>query len=202
MDGMQPDQQNSYDFIMNPQQNKPAGPILGGPQKLLAIVGLFAVVTVIIIVLFSVVSSGGSTNRDNLVRVQANQIELARIIELGLDDVVDVKLKQQFQTLLTASTTDNQEIGALLAARDVEVLPLELKASFDSTVEGSFEEAQQKNDFDPVFEEEVAAAATQYLRALQNAASSAASSSEAAILSTAIENVQTVAQSGSSESSE
>src|SRR6056297_2451947 len=114
MNGMQPDQQNSYDFIMNPNQNKPSGPGLAGPQKLLAIVGLFTVVLVLVIILFSVISPGGGTNRDNLVSVQANQVELARVIELGLDDVTDVNLKQQFQTLLTTSTSDSQEIGTLL----------------------------------------------------------------------------------------
>ncbi len=192
MDGMQPNQPD-YEFIMNPQQQS-SGPNFAGPQKLLMIVGLFAVVIVVVIVLFSVLFSGGASNRNALVEARADQIEMARVIELGIDDVVDVNLKRQFQTLLTSSTSDAQEIAALLATREVKVEPFELKASFNASVEDSLDEAKQKNDFDPAYEDAVAAAAGQYLQSLQRASSSAASTRESNLLTVAINNVQTVAQ--------
>lgn len=192
MNGMQPNEPD-YGFIMNPQQQS-TGPNFAGPQKILMILGLFTVVIVVVIILFSVLFSGGSNNRNNLVQAQADQIEMARVIELGLDDVVDVNLKRKFQTLLTTSTTDAQEIAALLTTREVTVEPFELKASLDTSVEETLDEARQKNDFDPAYEDAVAAAASQYLRSLQSAASSASSTRESNLLSIAINNVQTVAQ--------
>ena len=190
---MQPDNNNSYDFIFNAPPAK-KGPNLGGPQKILAIVGLFAVVIVIVIVLFSVVFSGGSGGREKLVSVSAHQIELLRVLDIGIDDISSRDLKQRFQTLSTSVTTDSAEVTSLIAARGFEVTRLELNVQKDSTVDTDLQEALERNDLDPAFESAVSSAATDYLASLESALATASTATERDLLQTAISNVRTIAQ--------
>jgi hypothetical protein len=191
---MEPNNQNSYDFIMNPDQKKTAGPNFVGPQKLLMIVGLIAVVIVAIVVLFSVVFSGGASTRAQLVSVNAHQIELARVLGLGLDKTVDQKLKQQFQTLSTTLFSDTQGVSSLMASREYTITKLEKDSQKDVDIDEALDAAEAKNDFDPAFEQAVASTAGEYLEALQSASASVSSAKDKELLNTAIANIETVAQ--------
>jgi hypothetical protein len=191
---MEPNNQNSYDFIMNPDQKRPAGPNFAGPQRILMILGLFSVVIVLIIIVFSLVFSSGANNQTNLISVSANQTELIRILEQGVDDVEDPKLKQKFQTLLTTTNSDAQAVTALITAREIEITSLEKKALEDPAIDEEFELALQRRDFDPVFEGAINIAATRYFQSLQAALGSAVSTQEKDTLNLALFNVQTIAE--------
>jgi hypothetical protein len=191
---MEPNNQNSYDFILNSDQKKAAGPNFAGPQKILMILGLFTGVIIIIIILLSLVSSSGNNNRQNLVSLSAHQTELLRILDLGVKDVEDPSVQQKFQTLLTTTNSDAQEVNSLIVSREIEVTPIEKSAQKDSSVDDELKAAKERKDFDPAFEAAANELATEYFRALQTAFSSAATPQEKDILNRALLNVQTIAE--------
>lgn len=191
---MQPDNQNSYDFILNPDQKRSVGPSFAGPQKILMILGLFTGVIIISVILFSLISSSGGTNRTNLVATSAHQTELIRVLKLGMNDVNDPNLRQKFQTLLTTTSTDSQEISALISSREIEITLLEKNAQKDAKIDEDLKEAKQRKNFDPAFEAAVNKTTTKYFQSLQATLSSAISAQEKEALSTALTNVQTIAE--------
>lgn len=187
-------QNQDYNFILNPEQQRTKGPKFVGPQKLLMIVGLFAVVTVVVVILFSVILGGGSNNRENLVTLQAHQTELARVLNEGVDRVADPALRQQFKTLEVTTLSDKTAISSIVTSREIEVEKIELTTQLDIETDAALDEAEKAGNFDSVFEQIVIVEASDYLEALEAALASASTKAERDALSVAINNVQTIAQ--------
>ena len=183
---------NDYDFIMNPQTPQ-TGPTMTGPKKLLAIVGLFGGAIVLIVIILTLVlapKNGGS--KEQLTSVIAHQTEVNRVIELGIDDVSDLPLKQRIATLNAVVLSDLQEANGIAASRKYKIEPLQRNSQIDTSVDGEIEEAKARRELDKALEVAVSAAASNYLRALNDASNASNSKAEKELYSNAIASLQTI----------
>ncbi len=191
---MQPHQPSDFDFIMNNQPKQPTGPALSSPKKLLAIVGMFAVVVLLIIIIISLLfgsSSGG--NRDALVRVIAHQTEVSRVIELGLDDVDDLQLKQRLQTIHAVVVSDLREANGIATQKDYTIETVDRRAQRDSDIDAEIEQAIADRELDKVLEENVTAAVNRYIEALTDARNATNSQSETDLYASALASIRVIA---------
>lgn len=191
---MQPHQPGDFDFIMNNQPKQPTGPALSSPKKLLAIVGMFAVVVLLIIIIISLLfgsSSGG--NRDALVRVIAHQTEVSRVIELGLDDVDDLQLKQRLQTIHAVVVSDLREANGIATQKDYTIETVDRRAQRDSDIDAEIEQAIADRELDKVLEENVTAAVNRYIEALTDARNATNSQSETDLYASALASIRVIA---------
>ena len=190
---MPPNQNNSYDFIMNPQKPQRRGFGFQGPQRILVIVGLACVGLIVLIIGLSVIFPEGTDNND-LKQVRAYQTELDRVIKLGKDELRDPATRQRLTTLEAALITDEFEVADLLSSRSVSVTKVELSGAKNSEIDASLEAASQPDEFDSAYLSAVSSVTSDYYRSLQQSLATASTNTEARILQTAMNNVELTAQ--------
>ncbi|MCA9328157.1 hypothetical protein KC959_00135 [Candidatus Saccharibacteria bacterium] len=192
---MQP-QQNPYDFILDPQAPK-KGPGLAptdGKKRLVLIIGFLAGVAVVLIVGVSILFSLGKANNDDLIRVRARQVELGRIIEIGLKNSTDADQRNRLTTLQATLATDQAALSDLLSKRSVEVTKLQLAAYEDSDRDAELETARQNGKLTDTLSAVIAELSSQYYKELKGSLAEATTDTEKSILQTSIDNLELVSQ--------
>ncbi len=192
---MQPDQQNPYSFILNDQsgQKPPTqfGSDSGGSARILKAVLFLTGVVVVLIIGFSVITSIGKTNNEDLVSVLAYQTELDRVIELGKKESTDITLKNDLASLQAALASDQNELTTLLEARAVKVSKESLASKKDSKIDSTLESSKLNNTYDEALRTAMKSLAGKYVDALRTALSDTASANETTLLETAGNNIVT-----------
>jgi hypothetical protein len=190
------DQNNPYDFIVNPQGNHPKRGVnfnSGGKNKIVvfAIFGLGVII--VLVVGFSILTSLGKTNNQDLISVETEQTELLRIIGLGKKDATDSALVNRLSSLETLVTSDKTKVAKLLSDRGVEVAKEILSSEKDSQVDTDLDKAKQNGNYDDVLLDKVSERSNSYYSALKTALSDAKTKTEKELLNTSISNLEATA---------
>ena len=190
---MQPNNQNDFDFIMGP--NKPAqrGPsfLQNGKNKIIMSILFVSIVLIVVIGFFSVITSLGKQNNDDVIDVVAWQTELARIAELGIDEAKNPDTRSQVSTLYAFLQTDIASTSSYLSNSGVKLNSQQLGARQDSTVVKDLESATQLNRYDEELLEILDDKTARYKAALQTAIQASEQQSREAVLNTAATNIIT-----------
>lgn len=178
---------------MNPQQsNKQSGGPNSTAKRLLVAVVIGGVIIVAMIVGFTLITSVGKANNDDLVTVQAWQTELARVIELGQKDISDRALANKVTTLELSLSTDQSAIGGLLQERGVKVEKSQLSSKKNADIDDDLEAAKQSGNFNTAFTQAIEEISNGYYASVKDALGDSASKKETDILNTAKTNMETI----------
>lgn len=192
---MQPSQ-NPYDFILDPETQKKGSrlPMPQGRKKIVLIVGFLAGIGVLIIVGASVLLSLGKPNNADLIATQAYQIELSRVIDLGLKSSSDPVLRNKMSTLRVALTTDQTALADILSKRKETVTKLQLSSKENPKTDEALEAAKQSGNYDNALQSEVADLSANYYKQLKASLAEATTETEKKTLQTAISNLELSSQ--------
>ncbi len=157
MIGMPPQQQNSYDFILNSSPKPPSGPSLGGSKigrVLVAVVG--AVILIIVAVTInSFLSSSGKEQDLRLIEVAKSQTELIRVANLATVQGKSKDLNTRIFAVNTRASLESstKETQALLVTRGLKQKNFSklLAASANPKTDAALDEATKNNRFDETF---------------------------------------------------
>jgi len=187
---------DQYDFILNPQQSKkPTGmQFQSGKKKILVFVGILAGLTIALVVGFSIITSLGKPNSQNLITIQAYQTEIDRVITLASKNIKDLSLKYRVATMQTVVGSDQKQINSLTTKRKVKITKLELAAKKDGDIDTALNAAKQDGTFDDVLLGVIESLSNDYYKALKTALTEASSKTEKELLQQAIDNIEKTAQ--------
>ena len=193
---MPPNDQNQYDFIMDPNRNRSSGPaFLQNPKQRNIVLVLFIIVVLfLVIVAFSVFSSLGSNDNEDLVLMSAYQTEIARVSELGLDNSTDLGTRTKIATLNSFINSDLVSNISYLDRNGREVKPQEQAAKRDSSIDTALDEAQKTNTYDDELNDQIETLVSGYASVLREASKSPEGPNKEALLTTAANNIDTYFQ--------
>ncbi len=142
-----------YDFITNPAQRpkKPLLPNVGSGKNGLLIklaVGLGGLTLLVLV--FALIFSSGSSSKEQLLKVAKQQTEIIRIAEFGIEKG-NADTKSLAYSAKLALITDRNAIVASLAKNNVKVKDKELIGSPDSLIDQRLATAEQNGTYDQVF---------------------------------------------------
>ncbi len=190
------DPNNPYDFIVNPSGNNPKRVVnfnSGGKNKMV-VFGIFGLGIIIVLIIgFSLLTSLGKTNNQDLIKVEAQQTELLRIIELGKKDATDSALLNRLSSLETLVTSDKTKVAKLLSDRGVETNKTILASEKDADVDSALEKAKQNGNYDDVLLSKVSDRSNSYYSSLKTALSDAKTKTEKELLNISISNLEATA---------
>ena len=160
---------NPYDFILESESPKKASllPPAKGRNKIVMIVGFLAGISLVIVIAFVALSSIGKANNSDLISTQSYQIELSRVIDLGLKDTANPDLRNRYSTLQATLATDQASLADLLSKRSEKVTKLQLGSKEDPERDTALETAKQNGTFDEKFSEIVAGISSSYYKQLK-----------------------------------
>lgn len=149
---MPPNQQNPYEFILNPETNRRSGPaFLQDPFMRKIVLVLFIAVIVVIGIIFFSVLFGGDGGAQDLNTLAAQQTEINRIAAIGLENGKSPEVLQLSTTTLAVIRTDLSATTAYLSGSGVKLTPAQLAARSDPKTTTTLTAAQQRNTFDDEF---------------------------------------------------
>lgn len=195
---MEPQNQNPYDFIVNPngpQHGKSPGINFSSGKNKILIYAVFGLVAIILLIIgISVISSLGKTNNQDLVEVDAQQTEIVRIIELGQKDARSADVLNQLATLNVLISSDKSAVESLLTKRSVKPDKNALASAKNSDTDSALDKAKQIGNYDDVLIQQISKQSNEYYQSLKTALSDASTNAEKNLLNTAISNIQLFAK--------
>ncbi len=165
-----------------------------GRKKIVLIIGFLAGVVVVVIVAINILLSLGKANNTDLISVQAYQVELSRVIDLGLKSTTDPTLRNKLTTLRATLATDQAALADLLDKRSEQVTKLQLSAKENAKTDEALETAKQNGSFDAALSEAVSDLSGNYYKELKAALADATTEKETEILKTTISNLELSSQ--------
>lgn len=148
---MPPQQQNPYDFIMNPQQPQ-RGPRFGNSMaaRIIIVVGGIILGIIIIAVIASILSGGDKDQTKRLTEIAQAQSEIIRVSALGKENAKDTKAQALAINTNVSVLSSQQEVKKLLNTRGVKekAISKELAASKNSKNDQALDEAKKNNRYD------------------------------------------------------
>lgn len=155
---MHPQDNNPYDFIMNPGTPAPKNrvPLPGANSKnaflfkIGFIVGGVIILMIILAIVVNLLSSGKSSTEEFRSLAQTQQ-EVLRISEEGNRDARAQSVKNAAKNINLSVTTQQLKTLDYLAARDVKMKDKELALKADAEATKKLEAANQTSTFDSVF---------------------------------------------------
>ncbi|MFT4532198.1 MAG: hypothetical protein ACI9T8_000209 [Candidatus Saccharimonadales bacterium] len=191
---MQPQDQNPYNFILDPatQKRKPGLSMLQNPKQK----NIFAVIFVIIIIMVVVIAvsifqSLGKQDNGALVSVNAYQTEIIRISELGLKSATDPNTRATVSTLQSFITSDQVDTKSYLTKNGVTITPQQEILKKDSTLDTDLDTASQRNRYDEVLISILQDLQSAYKASLQSAIGETTTPNRKILLNNAAANILT-----------
>ena len=187
MENHQPD----YSFITNPA--KPAKKSLlptGGSQKsrlVIVLGGLFGLIILAVIVM-AVISSIGSGEKQQWLKLAQEQQELIRISEIGSQKAQNRDTKNLAITTKLSLTSSQSTINSLAKKNGAQVDSKSLALGRDSKTDAILKTAEQTNQFDKVFAEVLKTKLTTYQSDMKKLYEGTASAKTKASLASAYTN--------------
>jgi hypothetical protein len=154
----QPPLGNSYDFILNPQ--KPPKPkkfgFSGGSNfglTLGVIIGGAVLFMIIIAVVLSMFSGGGSNSSVNMTGIAQSQQELIRVADQGVKGAVRQTTRNLAVTVQYSMITQQKQTVAYLGRIGTNVDPKQLALKQNATTDQRLASAKATSTFDETFAE-------------------------------------------------
>jgi hypothetical protein len=186
-------QQNPYDFILNPGQ-KPKKRLIGSgnslKSRILLIAGLAAVLMVVIYIVMTILGNAGKGDINTLKKLASQQVELIRIADMGADKAVDIGTRSFAITAETSLLTDQKALEDYLEKQEVKLTKLELNSQKDEEIDNKLEAAISSNRYDDVFREILTDHLNDYAKDLKSAYNSTGNKTVKALLKTSYENTE------------
>jgi hypothetical protein len=193
---MEPNQQNPYEFITNPEHGRHfRGPNFGSKKRQIFIGIIFAVVVLTLsTVVGTLLLNSGDDKNENLINLEAYQTEIDRVITLGQKAVVDPQINQQLSTLKIVVSSDQKQLSELLLERNVKTTALQLSVQKDTKIDTALDNAAKIGNFDETLQQTIDSLAKEYYTALTNAKKDAVSKKEQDLITLAINNIESIFQ--------
>jgi hypothetical protein len=187
---MQPQDQNDFNFIMDPNQGGSGPAVLQDPKKRIIISVLFvSVVLLLVVVAFAVFSSLTKKDNSSLVEVAAYQTEIVRISTLGLKESTDQSVRTTATTLQAFMQSDLSSTTSYIASTGAKFEKEQTALKYDPKVDKDLESAALRNNYDEVLLEIFDTTTSAYKASLQKAISLATNDKEKAVLESAAKNI-------------
>lgn len=188
---MEPSQQPvqpNYDFLANSGPQKQPG-LSGGSTKTRILVVVVGALLLIIIgfVVMNLLSSAGKTAEQNLKSVIAEQEEIIRISDMGVDEALTTEVRSFAVSVLSVVRTDQQKIGKF-----VKLKPEERRAKRNTKTDEELNAAKASNRYDEALTETLTSKLKTYQSTLKAAYDSAKANGTRTALSDAYNNVSTL----------
>lgn len=191
---MQPQNPNPYDFITNPNQPAPQSK-LGGSLKsriILVVVGVI-VLMILAMVISNLMSSADRKALANLKTVAAEQIEIIRVSELGVNDAIGSQAIGYAITVNMVVKTSQKEFDERLSAHKVKLTQLEKTSKLDKKTEELLASAASNNRYDEQLTEILDDLLQKHQKTLKAAYESSKSAETKAVLSEVYNNAESLA---------
>jgi hypothetical protein len=182
------DNQNQYNFIMEPGSNQSSGPaFLRDPKKRILFAGAFVVIVLMIVmVVAGSLLSLGNKSSAGLKDLVAYQTEILRVSEIGLKDSKDLSVKAKIGTIQSFTASDLNKTKALV---DGDIEKFELAKFQDSNTDKALSSALASNNFDSEIIEQLDNLFSSYQNELKKVYESSSDEEDKLILNTANENI-------------
>ena len=168
MQSRSPQQTTSeYEFILSPQQKHRAGNYAQPPKKRLILSALFITgVFIIIAIAFSIISSIGAPNTGDLKSLAAQQTEIARIADVGLDSATSPDTINTLISLRSIAISDRVQIQQYLQNNGSSLDASDVAAAQNADTDSVLAAAENTAGFDDVALNEITKLAEQYAQAV------------------------------------
>ncbi len=163
-----------YDFILNGGQ-APAKKTFGSlPKPLLFVAG--AVILILVIIIWSSLSSGKSTNTSKVVDAMARAQEISRVSQLIESQSKDSNTQALAVTVQTTLSSQQAQMTAYLKNHGKKVSDKELAIYKDSGTDSQLQSAALNNNLEPTYDTYLKNSLATYNASLSTAYSSASGS--------------------------
>lgn len=189
----QPNQQNPYGFIMNPEK-PPKRPLFGGSMKSRILVVVAGVVLLMILgmVASALLSAGNKAVVNSLKDVIAKQQELIRVSDMGTKNASTSKAISFARTVNLTIKTDQAVIIDYLGRNKGSITDFEKNSAKNSNTDTILEASKANNRYDEVLTEELTKLLTSYRASLNTAYDTAKGENTKATLSKSYETAGTL----------
>jgi predicted metalloprotease len=150
--------QNPYAFLFEEQKKSKKFRVPSGGsrnQRIILVVGVVIIVMFLAFVVMTILGQAGQNNRQQLMSIAQQQAEVIRVADIGATKARDAQIRNLAKTT-SQSLTSNQT--ALLAEYKKNGLKLgtkELAANKSATTDTLLNNADQSNNFDTIFMQEL-----------------------------------------------
>jgi hypothetical protein len=154
---MHPQDNNPYDFIMNPSAPPPKKglPIPGSNSNpFLVKIGLIVGGVIILMIAVTValnLFTGGKTSTEEFQSLAQTQQEVIRVAEIGDNDARSQSVKNAAKNIKLSVTTQQLKTLGYLSKNDITMKTKELELKTNSENDTKLDEANQTSTFDGVF---------------------------------------------------
>lgn len=159
---------NDYDFITNPATNTPKSPFnintsSTNSKIIVVLVGVIALI-VIALIFSSLLSSGSKEQQATLTKIAQQQTEMIRVGKIGETKARDPSTKNLATTTVASIQSDQATLLTHIKLNEKQ-LGLQKNAKTDQLLTS----AEQSNNFDAVFTENIHSQLSTYQKTLQQA---------------------------------
>lgn len=191
-----PTENNPYDFIINPGDQKPKRFKLPGgnskSQRIFIVVSGLAILIFIFIIASSFLGQESKAQKEQLKDVVYKQKELIRISEIGVKKARSNEAKNLAITTQISLTSEQSELQTALKGLGVKTDAKSIGGP-DKKTDQELTEAEQSNNFDAVFLAILRQDLTDYAKNLQSAYQGTSSKNTKAALESQYNNAATLA---------
>lgn len=182
MAGPETNNNNQYDFILNPEQPKSNEGIFGPDSSKatkIALVIVGAILLIILIAVFMNLLTRGSKQATNrLLGIAQEQAEISRVAAIGIKNARTDPTQGYANSVKLTIDTSQKDILALLSKRGVKVEAKILNKKQNQKTDKQLEDARLTNRFDDVFSQIVHSQVANYRSHLEAAYKDTTSTSE------------------------
>lgn len=182
MAGPETNNNNQYDFILNPEQPKSSEGIFGPDSSKatkIALVIVGAILLIILIAVFMNLLTRGSKQATNrLLGIAQEQAEISRVAAIGIKNARTDPTQGYANSVKLTIDTSQQDILALLRKRGVKVEAKILNKKQNQKTDKQLEDARLTNRFDDVFSQIIHSQVASYRSHLEAAYKDTTSTSE------------------------
>jgi hypothetical protein len=189
-DEMQPDQ-NPYEFILDPNRSQRSGPsFLQNPkQRNLIAVAFVAIVIILIIIVGSFLFGGGNEQAQGLQSIALQQNELIRLSNEGKAEAKDSSVRARSATLAAFMQTDYSDTTSYLTSNGAGITKEQVARNVDTDADEQLALAAQRNQYDDVYSELIAAKLATYKADVETAYQNAGGPNAKKLLEQVFDNV-------------
>lgn len=140
-----------YDFILqgNQKPKKSLVPNPASPKKRALLVGVGAAILLVLgIILFAVLSSGSKAGTQTILGLAQTQTEIIRISNAGANQARDIPNQNYAATVSAALATSRQETTNYLASKKVKIKAKDLVAGQNPKTDAALKSAEQAGRYD------------------------------------------------------
>ena len=182
------DNQNQYNFIMDPGAGNSSGPaFLRDPKKrIFAAIAFVTIIILVVAIVIGVLLSLGKSGSAGLKGIVAYQTEIIRISDIGLKDSKDINVKAKVGTLQSFMISDLNETNSLVVGK---MSKEEVAQHRDSDIDNALKSALSSNSFDSEIIRQLDELIGAYQSELKTVYDSSSKDSEKKVLTTANNNI-------------